>query len=197
MSLLNNINKLKEHLKSLHISHEEEILKLNTLKDANIYCVINNITSQQYGPLLEKFIQSKFNFIKNKASSDIGNCCKGDKNYEIKVSLGGQTHKKFNFVQIRFYQDCDIYIFTAYHLSNENVDNAGELYIFRIPKIELEKIIIQYGGYAHGTYKKQGPITFETLQNKNNAIKEYSIRPNINDNCWNNLLLFRILESEL
>jgi len=65
MSLLNNINKLKEHLKSLHISHEEEILKLNTLKDANIYCVINNITSQQYGPLLEKFIQSKFNFIKN------------------------------------------------------------------------------------------------------------------------------------
>jgi hypothetical protein len=38
------------------------------------------------------------------------------KNSEVKVSLGGATHSKFNFVQIRPSHDCDTYILTAYHL---------------------------------------------------------------------------------
>ena len=47
----------------LNINHEEEILKQTTFKNANIYCVINNISSQKYGPMLEKYIKLYFNLI--------------------------------------------------------------------------------------------------------------------------------------
>jgi len=95
------IKRLREHLALSKVKHEEQIMKLSTLKEANIYCVIHNVSAQKYGPLLEKFIRTKFNYNKNKAE----NCtCTGDlskdgKNSEVKVSLGGANHTKFNFVQ--------------------------------------------------------------------------------------------------
>lgn len=60
------IKRLKDHLNLIKVNHEEEIMKQYTLKDAHIYCVIHNISSQKYGPLLEKFIHKKFNYNKIK-----------------------------------------------------------------------------------------------------------------------------------
>jgi hypothetical protein len=196
MNNIDIINKLKEHLNLSKINHEEEIMKLSTLKEAHIYVIINKLSAQQYGPLLEKFIVTKFKYIKNKAEDCIGDCVKDGKNTEVKVSLGGKTHSKFNYVQLRPFHKCDTYILTAYHLSEENVNMYGELYLFRIPKEDMKKIIITYGGYAHGTIKENGNITEETMYNENNN-KEYALRPIYNDKCWKALLLYRFNEDTL
>ena len=189
------IDKLKDHLNSIHVNHEIEILKEETLKSAHMYCVINNISSQQYGPMLEKYIISKCKYSKNKPENCTGDCInKEGINVEIKVSLGGAKHIKFNYVQIRPFHACDIYILTAYHLCNDNVDTGGELYIFSVPKEELIKLIVSYGSYAHGTIKELGKITEESMINTN---KEYSLRPYFNDSCWNALISFRVQESLL
>jgi hypothetical protein len=190
------IKRLREHLSLSKVNHEEQIMKLTTLKEAHTYCVIYGVSAQQYGPLLEKFIQTKFNYIKNKAQDCTGDCSKDGKNSEIKVSLGGATHTKFNFVQIRPSHDCDIYILTSYHLSHENVETEGELYIFKVPKKDIKNIVMTYGDYAHGTIKEHGAITIDSLNDKN-SIKEYAIRPTINDKCWNALMMFRVPETNL
>ena len=188
--------RLKEHLAISKVKHEEQIMKLTTLKEAHTYCIIHGVSAQQYGPLLERFIRTKFNYIKNKAEDCIGDCSKDGKNSEVKVSLGGAAHIKFNFVQIRPSHDCDNYILTAYHLSSENVELEGELYIFKIPKEDIKKIIVSYGGYAHGTIKEHGTITINSLSDEK-SIKEYALRPTINDECWKALLSFKVSESEL
>jgi len=48
------IQKLKDHLTISTIDHEDKIMNETTLKKAHIYCVVNNISAQKYGPLLEK-----------------------------------------------------------------------------------------------------------------------------------------------
>ena len=140
MDKAERIKRLKEHLMLSKINHEEQIMKLSSLKEANTYCIIHGLSAQQYGPLLEKYIRIKFNYIKNKAEDCIGDCSKNGKNSEVKVSLGGATHTKFNFVQIRPSHECETYILTAYHLSPENVDTEGELFIFKVPSGYIKKI---------------------------------------------------------
>jgi hypothetical protein len=190
------IMKLKEHLAISKIDHKQSILSEPTLKDAHVYCLINKLSAQQYGPLLEKFICEKFSFIKNSATEAMGDCQKNGKNVEIKVSLGGDKNCKYNYVQIRPNHDCDEYLFTAYHLSDENVEEQGQLYIFQVSKLDLLSIICEYGGYAHGTVKKNGKITFESMTNDKND-KEYAIRPKYGDKCWTVLSKYRISEYEL
>lgn len=190
------VNKLKEHLAYSTVKHETRIMQLSTLKDAHVYCVLYGVSAQQYGPLLERFIRTKYNYIKNNAKECTGDCSKNGMNSEVKVSVGGATHSKFNFVQIRPTHDCDNYILTAYHLCNDNVDDEGELYIFKISKDAIKNLIVSYGGYAHGTIKEHGVITSESIDDSN-VIKEYALRTSINDECWKAMLPFKISESEL
>lgn len=189
------IERLSQHLQTQSIKHENQIMNLDNLKDAHVYCVIYDLSAQQYGPLLEKFINQKFHFTKNKSKEAKGDSYKDGINVEIKVSLGGTTHKKFNFVQIRPSHHCH-YILTAYHLSKENIDEEGELYVFRIKGDEMKNIILHFGSYAHGTKKEYGNITTESLEDESNT-KEYAIRPIFQDDCWKSLLPFRIHESSL
>ena len=86
-------------------------MKQLNLKSAHIYCVINGVSAQQYGPLLEKYIINSYNYKKKKSTECIGDCS-DDKhnNIEIKVSIGGSTHDKFNYVQIRISQYVSIYL---------------------------------------------------------------------------------------
>lgn len=186
------INRLKECLLVTKTDHDVQIMKEPTLKDAHIYCVINCISAQQYGPLLEKFIWTKFKYSKNKAKDCTGDCSKDGNNIEIKVSLGGSTHEKFNFVQIRPDHDCD-WLLTAYHLSLDNVEQEGELFIFKVSKAQIKQLIVSHGGYAHGTIKQNGKIAHETFNE--NAL--YALRPTVNDECWNALMAFRILETTM
>ena len=192
-----SVKRLREHLALSKVKHEDQVMKLDTLKEAHTYCVIHGVSAQQYGPLIERFIRTKFNYTKNRAEDCTGDCSKDGKNSEVKVSLGGATHTKFNFVQIRPSHDCDTYILTAYHLSFENVESEGELYVFTVPKSEIKKLVVSYGGYAHGTVKEHGKMTMDSLNDEKNGIKEYALRPTINNDCWKALMAFRVPETDL
>ena len=187
---------LKEYLVKCSVNHEEQILQKPTLKEAHIYCLLHSISAQQYGPLLEKYIISKYGFTKLSSSECEGDCSKHGENIEIKTSLGGFHHNKFNFVQIRIAQPIQTYLFTAYHLNSDNVEREGDFYLFRIPKRNMKRLLAQHGGYAHGTLKEHGKITMESLEDETNR-KEYSLRPRYMDSCWTELLRFQIEESEL
>jgi hypothetical protein len=178
------------------INHENEIMKETTLKNAHVYCVLNSVSAQQYGPLLEKYIRIRNNFIKNVASACNGDCSKDDKNAEIKASIGGARHNKFNWVQLRISHDIHYYILTAYNLTSKNVDNQGELYVFTVPKYDMLTLISMYGGYAHGTIKEHGHITISDLQDEKNK-KEYALRPTIGDKFWVDIMKFRITDDQL
>ena len=193
---MDRIQKLKEHLDRSTINHIQEILKEQTLKNAHIYCVVNGISAQQYGPLVEKYIREKNNFAKNTASECNGDCSKDNKNAEVKASLGGAKHNKFNWVQLRVSHNIDYYILTAYHLMNTNVETGGELYVFNVPKDAMITLIANHGGYAHGTLSEHGAITLADLKDGSNK-KEYALRPSYGDKCWLDILKFRVTEESL
>lgn len=172
--------------------HTETIMTLPTLKDAHIYCKYNNLSGQFTGPVLEKYIKIKYQMTKNNASSCNGDLKCNETNIEIKASNGGKENNKFNYVQLRMNHNCE-YILTAYYLDYENVDNLGELYIFKLNKEDIKPLIVKYGGYAHGTIGELGEITIEDLNDTNN-LKEYALRPKYGDKCWVELLNFRINE---
>lgn len=189
----NDSNKLllKNVLDRSKIIHKNEIMKQITIKDAHIYCKINNLSGQVAGPLIEFYIKTKFNMIKNDASLCIGDLKMNEIDIEIKVSNGGKDNNKFNYVQIRMNHLCE-YLLTAYYLDSSNIDYEGELFMFRLKKEDIKPLILKYGGYAHGTITKLGKITKEDLDNVNNE-KEYSLRPKYNDECWKELLQYRVV----
>ena len=130
---------------------------------------------------------------KNKSSLCIGDLQHNQTNLEIKISMGGKDYNKFNYVQLRMNHNCE-YLLTAYYLSDDNVDTTGgELFIFKLNKTDMKKMILNYGGYAHGTIQKLGPITEADLNDTTND-KEYAIRPKYGDKCWGDLLQLRIDE---
>jgi galactitol-specific phosphotransferase system IIB component len=186
---------LKKFLKNSKINHKLEIMKQGNLKKAHIYCIINRLSGQVSGNLLEHRIKIQNNMIKNKASLCIGDLQHNETNFEIKTSLGGKNHNKFNYVQIRFNHICE-YILTAYYITNNNIDTLGELFIFKLNKMDMKKIILKYGGYAHGTKKKLGKITQDELDNIMND-KEYAFRPKYGGKSWCHLLQFRIDENSI
>jgi hypothetical protein len=167
-------------------------MKLETPKEAHIYCKYNNLTGQYIGPILEKYIRLKYKMDKNNASACNGDTNRNGKNFEIKVSNGGKENNKFNYVQIRPNHDCE-YILTAYYIDYTNLEQLGELFIFYLTKENIKNIILLYGSYAHGTIEKLGKITKADLDDINNQ-KEYALRPKYGDKCWNYLLQIRIVE---
>lgn len=186
--------KLKQLLDSSRSNkiHAETIMALPTLKDAHIYCKYNNFSGQFTGPVLEKYIQTKYKMTKNNASLCNGDLKCNEINVEIKASNGGKENNKFNFVQLRMNHNCE-YIFTAYHIDYTNLDNLGELYIFKLNKENIKPLIVEYGGYAHGTIGELGKITMDDLNDSDNP-KEYALRPKYGDKCWMELLNYRIYE---
>jgi len=196
---------LQSHLtaQGVTIPHEVMILQEKTLKDAHCYCLLHHLSAQQYGALLERYIRVKYQFDKTPAKECKGDLCKNGKYYEIKVSLGGNQHHKFNYVQLRPSHQCDFYLFTAYSLSTENVHTHGELFLFRLTKQHIRELIVTFGKYAHGTVKQLGKITLASVTGQeettttSTTVKEYALRPVMGDACWEALLPHRITEEEL
>lgn len=189
------IKDLKEYLTNSNVKvNHKEFMKLATLKEACVWCVRHRVSSQRFGTLIEKYIRGKFNYQKNKPADCTGDCFKDGKNSEVKVSLGGMTGTKFNFTQIRPTHDCD-YILVAYHLSPDNVEALGELYVFKVPALEMKKLILSHcKGYAHGSITERGKVTIDSLNDKKNA---FALRPKINNDCWKALMVFRVPETSL
>lgn len=182
--------KLKHILSISKQDHKIEIMKQPDLKQAHIYCKIRQLSGQVSGPLIELYIKNKYEMIKNSSSLCIGDLQHNQTNIEIKISNGGKENNKFNYVQLRMNHNCE-YLLTAYYINEYNVETMGELFIFKLNKPDIKKIIFKYGGYAHGTIQKLGAITETDLENPTND-KEYVIRPKYGDKCWCELLQFRI-----
>jgi hypothetical protein len=182
--------KLKHVLEASKCVHKTEILQQPDLKHAHIYCKIHQLSGQLSGPLIEHYIQEKYKMIKNNSSLCIGDLQHNQTNIEVKISNGGKDHNRFNYVQLRLNHQCE-YILTAYYLCESNVDTLGELFIFKLNKTEMKHIILNHGGYAHGTIQKLGKITETDLEDPEND-KEYAIRPKYGDACWEELLPFQI-----
>ena len=53
-------SQLKELILKKSINHKEKILEEKNLKSAHIYCILNNLSSQSYGCLLEFYISKKY-----------------------------------------------------------------------------------------------------------------------------------------
>ena len=186
------VTRLRYILGLSNCNHKIEIMKERDIKYAHIYCKINQLSGQVSGPLIEQYIKDKYEMIKNKASLCIGDLQYNQTNIEIKVSNGGKDNNRFNYVQLRMNHACE-YILTAYYMNESNIDIMGELFIFRLKKSDIKPIILNYGGYAHGTIQKLGLITKEDLEDETND-KEYAIRPKYGDKCWQELLNFRVDE---
>lgn len=142
-----NKAKLKYILGISQCNHKIEIMKEDTIKRAHIYCKINQLSGQVSGPLIEYYIKTKYNMEKNNASLCLGDLQHNKVNLELKISTGGKENNRFNYVQLRMNHDC-VYIFTAYYLCEDNIDNEGELFIFKLNKDDIKKLILSYGGYA-------------------------------------------------
>ena len=119
-----------------------------------------------------------------------GDGCKNGVNYEIKTSVHAKNSKA-NWVQIRPDHDIHYYILIAYNMYFDN--DFGKSYIFKVPSDDMYKLIVKYGGYAHGTVKNLGKITHENLKGRN---CEYALRCEMNIcngknfDLWNELLKY-------
>lgn len=190
------ISLLRDILNASTIDHKKAIRNEPSLKDAHLYCVVKRLSAQQFGPLIQNYIIEHFDFKTNKASDINGDASKNDKNYEIKVSLGGAACNKFNYVQIRPSHNIHAYILTAYHVDEASLEQEGNLFIFVVPKVDMNTLLTTFGSYAHGTKKEHSEITIEDLNDPTNK-KEYALRPLYGDACWKALLPFVVKELSL
>jgi len=119
------------------------------------------MTPQERGPLMEKrhIVLNSESLQKVSASLDRGDFWDGYNLYcEYKFSIMGEN-QRCNFVQIRLHQNVD-YVLEVYDSIND------VLLQFFVPHQDMDALVSQFGGLAHGTIK--------TNHNKQ---KEYALRP--------------------
>jgi len=130
------------------------------------------LSSQQWGPLLERFIKDKFS-IRRAANITSGDGLSPNGfNIEIKVSLGNNVGK-LNFVQIRPDHNINFYLFLVYNIFE---GEKGSIHWLLCPSIQLYELLYTYGSYAHGTVSKLGKINHENIFGRS---CEYALRPNL------------------
>ena len=171
------------------------ILKIETLiqysNNLCEKCILARNFLKPQSTIMERIIKTDLD-IKNAINNTSGNGIKNNIKYEIKISIFAKK-SKFNFVQIRPDHDIDFYILICYDLYKNKL---GQAYILKIPEKVIFNFIVQYGSYAHGTYKKLGKITMNNLKGRN---CEYALRTYSNSNkntknyiFWSELLKYEV-----
>ena len=173
-------------------NNEKIIKKINSCNNLTKKCVMVREYLKPQSTIFQYIIMNDLEI--NKPDNNIcGDGKKNNVNYEIKTSLHAKGSKQ-NFVQIRPNHNIDYYILVSYNLYDKT-SKLGKGHIFKIESDILYKLVIKYGGYAHGTYKKHGEINIENIK-KNNY--EYALRcdPNKkkgrNYDLWNELLKYEV-----
>ncbi|MDC6467597.1 hypothetical protein OAW63_01260 [Flavobacteriaceae bacterium] len=141
----------------------------------------------------EKLIRHDFK-IGSPIDAVSGDGMKNGINYEIKVSIH-DTKCKTNIRQIRPHHNVDFYIIMAFNVFG---GDKGEAHIFRVPSEKIYDLVLKYGGYTHGTVKRNGVITAESIRDKSTDF-EYSLSadPNANSNSkskklWDELMKYSV-----
>jgi hypothetical protein len=166
------------------LDHRAAALAQPSLKYAHAYCKTNAVSSQSFGPTIETYIIRDRGWMRQPPRLRAGDAVDAaGLTYEIKASLGGATHGAFNYVQIRPAHNIDVYLLTAFHLTEANAGDGGELYVFRVAAPAMYELVARFGRYAHGTRAYHGDISVETVSAVGND-KEYALRPRFGDACW-------------
>lgn len=128
------------------------------------------------------------------ANSVSGDGRKNGVNYEIKVSVH-DANCKLNIRQIRPHHHVDFYIIVFFNLIGGRHGNA---HVFKIPSDDLYELVYLYGGYTHGTVKRNGPITRKSIKDKTVDF-EYSLSadPNAATGNKSKLLWNALLKHEV
>jgi len=151
-------------------------------------CVLTRRYLTPQSTTIEKIIKTDLNMgdTKNKTSGD---ATKGENNYEIKYS-GHSKKSIWNFVQIRPDHDVQFYLLLGYNLYDKSDKDIGKGYVFKVRAENMYNLIIDYGGYAHGTIEKLGKITKYNIKGRN---CEYVLRCDPNSKKGKNKEIFNEL----
>ena len=87
----------------------------------------------------------------------------------------------------------DYYIFVAYNMYDTDSE-IGKAYIFKVPSEVVYNLIVLYGGYAHGTVKKNlEPLHMKNVKGRG---AEYALRcnPNVKSGgpLWEAIMEYRV-----
>jgi hypothetical protein len=178
--------KLRNYLNPLTYEQHKIAIRDKSIKDAHIYCLLEKVSRDVFGRLVEDHVKNRFELTPQHA-------------FQIKTAVGcGPQRIKFNFTQIRLCRAIELYYMTGYYLTKNNTDKKGELYIFRIKKEKMIFLLNRFGGYTKDTMKKKhGKITVAQLQAESisdNNETSYALRPVLGEQCWDTLLEFSVFE---
>ena len=134
------------------------------------------VTAQSYGPMMEKLYIKENSYTKVPSTADRGDYAMPNGGYEeYKFTFpNSENGYKYNFVQIRPWQDLVGYLFEVYS------DTDG-WFRFNIPKEAMNDILHRHGNLAHGT-----------KETNTNEKKELALRGKIGDNMWKEFLTFSV-----
>jgi hypothetical protein len=156
-------------------------------------CVLLRVYTSPQSTDAEKIVKKNLE-INNAEDNNSGDGVKNGLNYEIKVSVH-DVNCKVNIRQIRPHHNVDFYIIIAFNLF---AGNKGEAYVFKVPSKDLYDLVVNYGGYTHGTVSKNGVITYESISDKNTR-HEYSLTADPNaaagtksKDLWNKFLQYTV-----
>lgn len=118
-----------------------------------MYCY----NSQTYGRMIEKYFMLALEGTKNLAKEENGDFRVGDENIEFKMSYITEKKEAVSLVQVRLWQDIDVYLILAV-----DVRKDLEYHVFYLTKEEMEKEMKALrAGKAHGTGKLEDSVNTE------------------------------------
>ena len=166
-----------------------EILQLPDFRSVAITAKLN-LPSQSYGEVIQRWFKDKFGWDSISASDTSGDVKVFGYNVEVKASVSDDG-RKYNYVQIRLTHDIDYYFLPTFNC----VTDTG--YLFLLDHSEMEDMVSNYGGYAHGCIKDNG----EVRDNLKNPHKLFAIRPTfdakgLGNKAWRSLLQYNKFSTE-
>jgi len=112
------------------------------LKDKFIIA-LSELSSQMYGPLLEKLVIKELSMERVSSRENRGDCKEQNRHFEIKT---GMVNKNvITLFQVRLYQDIKSYISVHYDADND------KLIILNIEKEKMGKICNKINSSSHGS----------------------------------------------
>lgn len=190
-----NCNQIVEDLRDKkHLKEKKDAIKqAKDSKDLWEKCVLLRVYTSPQSTDAEKLIKSDLE-LSNALCNNSGDCIKNGTKYEIKVSVHDEKCK-VNIRQIRPHHDIDFYLIVTFNLYE---GTKGKAYIFKIPSNIIYDLVVDYGGYTHGTVSKNGIISKNSIGDKS-KLYEYSLSPDPNaengnksKKLWNEFLKYEV-----
>jgi len=169
----NKLQSIREKRKNKNNINPEDYI---TLKDYAIECLYYGVSPQAYGSGAQAVVKNICGF-KKETKEDRGDFIYKNKAIEYKFSIAN-SDGKINFVQLRPSHKIDYYIL-SYYDPKETGPDMLENFVCRSRDLYL--LLPEFGGYAHGTVKKNGKITNENIEKNIEHGCEYALRPNTKD----------------